>query len=82
MNEQPDAKTTSTIVSMGPIISLVITAISAACAYHGYKRNESVGWAIWWGIAGAAFPVITPVIALAQGFGKPGPELPAGYAHG
>jgi hypothetical protein len=41
------------------------------CAYHGYKRNDSVGWAIVWGLLGGAFPVITPAIALAQGFGKP-----------
>ena len=43
----------------------------AACAYHGYKRNESVGWAIGWFMLGSAFPVITPAIAVAQGFGKP-----------
>lgn len=39
--------------------------------YHGYKRNNSVGWAIWWGLMGSIAPVITPVIAYAQGFGKP-----------
>jgi hypothetical protein len=42
----------------------------AASAYHGYKRNDSVGWAIVWGGLGAIFPVLTPAIALAQGFGK------------
>jgi hypothetical protein len=46
------------------------TASMAASAYHGYKRNESVGWALAWGLAGAVFPIITPVIAVAQGFGK------------
>jgi hypothetical protein len=50
----------------------VVSAASAgASAYHGYKRNDSVGWAIVWGLLGGAFPVITPAIALAQGFGKP-----------
>jgi len=46
----------------------------ALCAYHGYRRNQSIGWAIGWMFAGAALPVIAPVIALAQGFGqrKPG----------
>jgi len=39
-----------------------------ACAYHGYKRNDSVGWALWWGLVGGM--PITPIIALAQGFGK------------
>lgn len=43
----------------------------AASTYHGYKRNKSVGWAIWWGVMGAMFPIITPVIAFAQGYGKP-----------
>jgi len=42
-----------------------------ACAYHGYKRNQSIGWALWWGFAGSAFFPIAPVIAFAQGFGKP-----------
>lgn len=46
------------------------TVSMAASAYHGYKRNQSVGWALAWGLMGALFPVITPVIAVAQGFGK------------
>ena len=47
------------------------TVSMAASAYHGYKRNDSIGWALWWGAMGALFPIITPTIALAQGFGKP-----------
>jgi hypothetical protein len=43
----------------------------AAGAYHGYKRNNSVGWALWWGFMGWLAPVVTPAIAVAQGFGKP-----------
>ncbi len=46
------------------------TASAAAGAYHGWKRNESVGWAVWWGAMGALFPVITPAIAVAQGFSE------------
>jgi hypothetical protein len=42
----------------------------AASTYHGYKRNQSIGWALWWGLMGAMFPVVTPAIGLAQGFGK------------
>ncbi len=50
----------------------VLSTLSfAASVYHGYKRNDSLGWGIWWGFMGAVFPVITPTIALAQGFGKP-----------
>jgi len=46
------------------------TASMGASAYHGYKRNDSIPWAIWWGFCGAVFPVFTPAIALAQGFGQ------------
>ena len=44
---------------------------SGVSAYHGYKRNNSVGWAIWWGLMGGMFPIITPVIAVAEGYGRP-----------
>jgi hypothetical protein len=44
---------------------------AGASAYHGYKRNDSVGWALWWGFWGGVFPIVTPAIALAQGFGEP-----------
>jgi hypothetical protein len=60
-----------------PSASLVLTAqvIEAASvglsAYHGYKRNDSVGWAVVWGVMGGLFPVIMPAIAFAQGFGQP-----------
>jgi hypothetical protein len=47
------------------------TVSGPACAYHGYKRNKSVAWALWWGFAGSVFFPIAPVIAAAQGFGKP-----------
>lgn len=43
---------------------------TAAGAYHGYKRNNSVGWALLWGLLGGLAPVITVPIAVAQGFGK------------
>jgi hypothetical protein len=51
--------------------SVLSTASFAACVYHGYKRNDSIGWALWWGFMGALFPVAPVVIAVAQGFGKP-----------
>jgi hypothetical protein len=55
----------------GGLIWGILAAVSmAASAYHGYRRNQSVGWAIWWGAMGTVFPIITPTIALAQGFGK------------
>jgi hypothetical protein len=43
---------------------------SAASAYHGYRRNQSVGWALWWALMGGMFPLVTPAIGLAQGWGK------------
>ena len=62
-----------TIAPVG-VIGYAWTAASIASAgtgaYHGYKRNQSVGWAVLWGILGGLFPVIVPAIALAQGFGK------------
>lgn len=45
--------------------------VGTAAIYHGYKRNESIGWALVWGILGTAFwPIAAPVM-LAQGFGQP-----------
>lgn len=38
--------------------------------YHGYKRNDSVGWAIGWGLLGGLVPEFVIPIALAQGFGE------------
>lgn len=43
---------------------------SAASAWHGYRRNQSIGWAIWWAVMGGMFPLVTPAIGAAQGWGK------------
>ena len=37
-------------------------------AYHGYRRNDSLGWGIAWGLLGGLFPIITPAIAFAEGY--------------
>ena len=60
-------------VSAGSVVyGLLATASSAASAYHGVKRNNgSIGWGITWGLLGGMFPVLTPAIAVAQGFAKP-----------
>ena len=58
----------SPLVIAWSVVGLASMGISA---YHGYKRNDSVGWAIWWAFMGAMFPIVTPVIAFAQGLGKP-----------
>lgn len=38
--------------------------------YHGYKRNNSVGWALVWGIFGSLVWPVTVPVAFVQGFGK------------
>ena len=52
------------------IWGILATASAAASAYHGYKRNDSIGWGVWWFFMGGLFPILVPTIALAQGFGK------------
>jgi hypothetical protein len=54
-----------------PFGGLIEAASIGLSAYHGYKRNDSVGWAVVWGLLGGVFPVLVPVIGLAQGFAKP-----------
>jgi hypothetical protein len=52
------------------VYAMLGTISAGASAYHGYRRNQSVGWAIWWAAMGYLAPVITPAIGLAQGWGK------------
>lgn len=55
----------------GRLAAIGGTLSMPALAYHGYKRNDSVGWAFVWGFFGSmVWPVMVPV-ALAQGFAKP-----------
>ncbi len=58
-------------VLASPIYRLVSLASTAGLAFHGYRRNESVGWAIGWALLGGLAPVIAWPVAFAQGFGKP-----------
>lgn len=63
----------TTSISFGtpsPIWTAIMVASMGLSAYHGYKRNNSVGWGIGWGLLGGLLPIITPVIAVAQGLGK------------
>lgn len=50
--------------------TLASLAAVGVSVYHGYKRNNSIGWAIAWGVAGGIAPIVTVPVALAQGFGK------------
>lgn len=49
------------------IASIAGTAVGA---YHGYKRNDSVGWAIAWALMGGLVPYVVVPVAMAQGIGK------------
>lgn len=51
--------------------SIAGTAAIGLAAYHGYKRNRSVGWAIGWALLAGFAPIITTAVAVAQGVGKP-----------
>lgn len=51
-------------------LGLLSSASGAASAWHGYRRNRSVLWAAVWGLSGLMFPIITPAVGLAQGWGK------------
>lgn len=57
-------------IAVGALEGVVLLGSIAASAYHGYKRNNSTGWAVWWGFMGLLFPIVTPAVAIAQGFGK------------
>lgn len=52
------------------IFGMLTLASATASAFHGYRRNQSIGWAVVWFAMGLAFPIFTPTIAIAQGFGK------------
>lgn len=56
--------------ALSPVGLAVMAVSSAAGAWHGYRRNGSVGWALAWAAFGAAAPVLSTVIAAAQGFGR------------
>lgn len=61
----PSAAATDTD-SKNTLGSLISMAEGAANIYHGYKRhNESIAWAIGWGVFGNAG------YAVSQGFAKP-----------
>lgn len=60
----------SSRLSSSKIMGVLTIASAAASAYHGYRRNQSIGWAAVWFGAGIVFPLFTPVIAVAQGFGR------------
>ena len=66
----PLARTGQTLAD-STLWQVVVPLSAGLSAYHGYKRNyDSLGWALGWGVLGGLFPIITPAVAIAQGFGK------------
>ena len=59
---------TARVVSTGYRIGAVVA--TPLLVYHGYKRNDSVGWAIAWGLLGGGFWFFGVPLAFAQGFAK------------
>ena len=53
-----------------PIIIAASLTGAIAGAYHGYKRNDSVGWALGWSVLGSFLPFLTIPLSIAQGFGQ------------
>jgi hypothetical protein len=53
------------------LFGILSTASAAISGYHGYKRNDSLGWGLAWFALGGLFPVLTPTIAFAEGYAKP-----------
>lgn len=62
---------------IGKTAAMALTVSSAAVsAYHGTRRNNgSVFWGVVWFALGAVFPVITPIVGVAQGFGQRRPTM-------
>lgn len=66
----PAPSSSPTLDKLAVAYKIAGTVAAVAGVYHGYKRNDSVGWALGWGILAGAFPLVTIPIAVAQGFGK------------
>ena len=72
LSDDPAFDPATALPKISPIWEVLAAISGGISAYHGYKRNNgSIGWAIGWGLLGSLFPVITPAIAVAEGFGKP-----------
>lgn len=68
LGDAPPAPSPTTLSDVAD--SDTVRAISAiALIFHGYRRTDSVFWALVYGMAGRAVPTIAVPIALAQGFG-------------
>ncbi len=70
ITEDPQPTVSPIRRTLGVAWALAGVAGAALGAYHGYKRNDSVGWAIGWSLLGSIAPIIVIPIAFGQGFGQ------------
>lgn len=69
-NGAADGPFADAIAAIPPWYYWLTAAGTVVGVYHGYKRNNSVGWAIGWGLLGGIFPYFVIPIAFAQGIDK------------
>jgi hypothetical protein len=69
----PTTPSTAIQLASPSMMALRVASVAAmgALAYHGYRRSNSWGWALAWGIGGGIVWPIALAVAVAQGFGKP-----------
>jgi hypothetical protein len=78
--KMPDMPDWTPMTVAGAVLTVASIGLSA---YHGFKRNgDSAGYGILWGLVGGALPVVTPLVAVAQGFGKPSDDVRLGRLEG
>ena len=54
------------------ILGALSVASAVVSGIHGFRRHRgSIGWGLMWFLGGTVFPVVTPALAIAQGFWKP-----------
>lgn len=71
----PSGLATTDQAAVTPLAVGLSLAGAALGAWHFTKRHRgSAGWGFFGAVAGAMFPVVVPVIAVAQGFGEPLPK--------
>jgi len=68
---KPNPQELAAIIGVGVLVTAAVVVSVGVPAYHGYKRNRSVGWGVWWGLMGALFPAPTIAVSIAQGYAKP-----------
>lgn len=59
-------------IQISPVWYWSAVASSIISGYHGSKRHDGSVWqTIKWSTLGGLFPIITPLVAVGQGFAKP-----------